>query len=94
VVVRDCRGVRVVIPRALYDHVRDRHGDLMERLNVGDVDGFISVVRGVLLDPDEVYVDDRGSVYYLLRVGGFHLNVVVAGGVVRCVYWVRRVIRG
>ena len=86
IVVEDYRGTEVVILRVLYYHVGRRHRDFLKRLNIQSLDQFINIIKRVLVSPSEVYVDDKGSIYYLLKTNNFYLNVVVAEGVVRTVY--------
>lgn len=86
IIVRDYRGTEVVILYVLYHHVRRRHRDFLKRLNIQSLDQFINIIKRVLVSPSEVYVDDKGSIYYLLKTNNFYLNVVVAEGVVRTVY--------
>ena len=47
---------------------------------------FIDIVRRVLINPSEVYINDKGSVYYLLRINDLYLNVIVVEDIVRTVY--------
>ena len=85
-IVRDYRGIEIVILHTLYLHVRERHRDLLRKLNIQSIDQFINIIRRVLINPSEVYIDDKGSIYYLLRINDLYLNVVVAENVVRTAY--------
>ncbi len=42
--------------------------------------GFVRVLERVLGGPSEVYVDEMGAVYYLLKLNDVYLNVVVVEG--------------
>lgn len=49
-------------------------------------EGFFDLLRGVLEAPHEAYVDSSGSKYFLKKLEGLYLNVVVDEGVVRTAY--------
>ncbi len=86
IIVKDYRGIGIVILQTLYLHVKERHRDLLRKLNIQNMNQFIDIVRRVPTNPSEVYINDEGSVYYLLRINDLYLNVIVVEDIVRIVY--------
>ena len=86
IIVKDYRGIGIVILQTLYLHVKERHRDLLRKLNIQNMNQFIDIVRRVPTNPSEVYINDEGSVYYLLRINDLYLNVIVVEDIVRTVY--------
>ena len=78
-------GTSVALIEDVVDHVARKHSEVLSLLSLVR-EGFVKLLCSSLEDPDEAYLDVRGSKYFLKRVDGLYLNVVVSGDTVRTAY--------
>ncbi len=69
----------------MIQHVARKHPDVLRVLGVSE-EGLVELLSSVVSTPDEVYVDDEGSLFFLLRVGDLRLCMVVRGELARTAY--------
>jgi hypothetical protein len=83
--VRAYDGSSVLVTEDVVSHVSRKHSEVLSLLALTE-EGFFDLLRGVLEAPHEAYIDSSGSRYFLKKLGGLYLNVVVDEGVVRTAY--------
>lgn len=72
-------GTEVRITNAVIQHIVRKYPDVLRILGVSE-DGLAELLSATVLTPDEVYVDIKGSLFFLLRVNDLRLCVVVREG--------------
>ncbi len=84
-VVRSPDGAKVRITSAIIQHVTRKHPDVLRILGVSE-DGLVKLLSSAVSAPDEIYVDDEGSLFFLLRADDLRLCVIVREGLARTAY--------
>lgn len=78
-------GSRIIIAHEVIDHILGKHPQM---LSVGGLTkmALISSMTQALKRPTEVFLDNRGSRHFVLRIGELYLNVVEVDGQVKTAY--------
>jgi hypothetical protein len=83
--VRAYDGSSIAVTEDVVDHVVRKHSETLSLLGLTRED-FVKLLRRVLEEPDEVYVDAYDFKYFLKKMDDLHLNVIVGEETVKTAY--------
>jgi hypothetical protein len=78
-------GSQVVITPEVIDHIVRKHSQMLSIVGFGKEQLLSSLIRA-LESPMKVFLDARGSRYFILRADDLYLNVIVIRGSVKTAY--------
>jgi hypothetical protein len=78
-------GTLIKLTEEVVGHVSRKHSEVLFLLDLTE-ETLFSLLRGVLENPSEAYVDSCGSRYFIKSMKSLYLNVVVDEGIVRTAY--------
>ncbi len=83
--VRAYDGSQVVVTGEAIDHIARKHPQMLSIVGFGK-EQLLSALIQALEDPTKVFLDARGSRYFILKAGDLYLNVIVIRGSVKTAY--------